>query len=62
MVPEGSEVILSTGIKLAEKGWIPDRLIRHGIRRLQEARIAEESGNGTGVGAQHCGTGVWAIG
>lgn len=28
---------MSIGIKLAEKGWLPDSLIRVGIRRLNEA-------------------------
>ena len=33
---------MKTGIELAEQGWIPDALIRYGIRRLQRARLKQE--------------------
>ncbi len=32
-----------SGLELAEQGWLPDRLIRFGIRRLLAARLLEES-------------------
>jgi cyclopropane-fatty-acyl-phospholipid synthase len=34
---------MSIGIRLAEKGWLPDFLIRYGIRRLQRQRLKGES-------------------
>ena len=33
-------------VALAESGWIPDRLVRAGIRRLCAARLREESRDG----------------
>ena len=30
----------------AERGWLPDALIRHGIRRLCASRLSEESAGG----------------
>ena len=32
-----------SGVELAERGWLPDQLIRFGIRRLLAARLREES-------------------
>ena len=32
-----------SGLELAEQGWLPDQLIRFGIRRLLSARLREES-------------------
>ncbi len=32
-----------SGLELAERGWLPDQLIRFGIRRLLAARLVEES-------------------
>ncbi len=32
-----------SGLELAEQGWLPDQLIRFGIRRLLAARLVEES-------------------
>jgi cyclopropane-fatty-acyl-phospholipid synthase len=40
------EQLGTLGIELAERGWIPDRGIRYGIRRLLEARLRQERGNG----------------
>ena len=34
---------MSTGIRMAEKAWLPDSLIRFGIRRLQAQRIQQET-------------------
>ena len=34
---------MSIGITLAERGWIPDALIRWGITRLQRARLRQET-------------------
>ena len=30
----------------AERGWLPDALVRHGIRRMCEQRLADEHGSG----------------
>ena len=35
----------------AERGWLPDSLIRQGIRRLCEQRLQQESGEGLDAGA-----------
>lgn len=34
------------GIDLAERGWIPDFIVRHGIRRLLRDRIKQQNGSG----------------
>lgn len=34
---------MSTAIKWVERGWIPDTLVRYGIRRLQTERLREET-------------------
>lgn len=34
---------MSFGIRMAEKGWLPDFLIRYGIRGLQQQRLDRES-------------------
>jgi len=33
---------MSLGIELAERGWLPDFLVRHGMRRLLASRLREE--------------------
>lgn len=38
---------MSIGIKWAEQGWLPDWLIRLGIRRLQTERLQTETRDGT---------------
>jgi len=37
---------MSFGIKLAEQGWVPDTMIRAGIRSLQAQRIRQEARDG----------------
>lgn len=36
---------------LAERGWLPDALVRHGIRQLCRQRLREESAGGAGATA-----------
>ena len=38
--PEGPTTL---AIELAERGWLPDRVLRAGIRRLVRARLADEN-------------------
>ncbi|MFK7959527.1 MAG: cyclopropane-fatty-acyl-phospholipid synthase family protein [Phycisphaerales bacterium] len=38
---------LSTGIRLAERGWVPDALLRRGIRSLCRDRLREEREGGS---------------
>lgn len=38
---------MNKGIQWAERGWIPDSLIRYGIRRLQTDRIKEQTREST---------------
>ena len=40
-------------IQMAEKGWVPDTLIRFGIRRLCEERLREEQSVSDPAGAAH---------
>jgi len=41
---------MSVGIELAERGWVPDRLVRHGIRALLRQRL-DELNDGPGAEA-----------
>jgi len=36
---------MNWGIELAERGWLPDPIVRHGIRGLLARRLAQENGN-----------------
>jgi len=40
---------MRTIVDTAERGWLPDRLIRFGIRRLNHRRLRQVSGDGKGV-------------
>jgi cyclopropane-fatty-acyl-phospholipid synthase len=39
-------------IQLAERGWLPDRLIRAGIRRLLRQRLARQAGEDAGLAVE----------
>jgi cyclopropane-fatty-acyl-phospholipid synthase len=41
----------SLPIELAERGWLPDRIVRFGIRRLVRERLADERARAAGDGS-----------
>jgi cyclopropane-fatty-acyl-phospholipid synthase len=43
-----AQAATSLAIELAERGWLPDRLLRAGIRRLVRTRLAEEHARAAG--------------
>ena len=43
----GWDALVGTAIELAERGWLPDRLIRAGIRRFVSDRLEEQRRSGS---------------
>jgi cyclopropane-fatty-acyl-phospholipid synthase len=46
---EGGVMSLSLGVELMERGWLPDVVVRWGIRRLCAQRLREEDKGGCGA-------------
>ncbi len=49
IVTAGRETVLRSAVELAERGWLPDALVRTGIRSFVQQRLADQEAGGRPV-------------